>query len=97
MSEVLVMYANQYRFPDEQTGEIREGTSAIFYDFSLAEKDKGLQFLKASLEYDSYSSLVGKLPGFFKPVQGRKIVKNKVQEEIIDFEFVRPFQFGQVK
>lgn len=92
MSEVLVMYANQYRFPDENTGEIREGTSVIYYDLDLVEKDKGVQFLKASLEYGDYQSLTGKLPGFFKPVQGKKIVKNKIQEVVTGFEFVRPFK-----
>jgi hypothetical protein len=93
MSEVLVMYANQYRFADRETGELREGTSVTYFDLSIKDENGGgCPVLKANLSYDSFESIKGKVPGYFKTVIGKRVIRGKVQEDVTAFEFVRPFK-----
>lgn len=59
--EVIILGVSRYDFADQQTGEVRKGSTVWFYDTAgVKEENKvGLIPSKASLAYEEFENLKG--------------------------------------
>lgn len=67
----IVLYANQWRFNDQNTGEVREGTTCQYMltdnlNFHVDERGAhGYDITKVTLPYDEFNNLPS-VPGLYK-------------------------------
>lgn len=92
MEVCLILSADKWSMPDENTGEIREGTSVWFLNNYRddSESSAGDKPTKVSAPTDLFNELKGKLPGYFQMHYGsRPGSQSKAQLTLIGCTFVK--------